>query len=1615
LQEVKFNKQLNRFLKILRNASLILLGLIILLIVLVNLSPVQNFVARKVTEQLSKKLNTTVGLKNVRIDFLNHVLLEGLYIEDHAHDTVLYAGEARLRITDWFIFRKETPVLHYVGLHNAYVHLYRKSISKDWNYQFIIDAFDTGPSTTKKDTGGGQIELDLKKVDLQNVRFHMDDAWVGSDMEINVGSFSLNANDIDLKKRILNLNDVVARNTDVIFRDYEGGRPPRPKKIKLIDTTAFNPDKWIIKANALSLENCLFSRDAALRPATPNEFDPEHIGISNIAIEAKNISIIGDTITAKLNNLSARERSGIAIRKMSADVSVSPNASICNNLYLETNHSKLGHYYAMRYTRFPDFEQYIDKVVMEAKLDNSIIDSRDVAYFAPVLRKYPTVLKASGHFAGSVDSLVGNKIVIADGGNIIRGNLRMIGLPDIYTTRIEFSEGEIYTSGAAIMKYAPELRHNPNFTIGNISHAYFKGSFTGYIENFAANGTLTTNLGSVYSDVKLKMPGLKGRYSAYSGTVSTVNFNAGALFGQSDLGGLTLHANISGTGFDPKKAQVKINSVIDKLEYRGYTYHNIHADGLLAKNNFNGNVLVDDPNLALAFYGDIDLNQKELSINAKANLLKSDLTALKLTKDSVQASADFDMNWVGNNIDDFLGFAKLYNINLVRNGHRLDLDSISMTSSIEKEEKFIAINSNILTANIKGKFLLSRLPYSAQFYVSGYLPNYIKAPVKYAPDQVISFDITTREIDSLLGVVLPNVKGFYNTTISGSLNMPQQKLALNAKIPYGKIANVRFGNVNITGDGNFNVLALNMDAEKIIIGDSMLTGSMSVTTTLGNDSLLFNIATTSPDAFGTSTLNGRAIAKGDSLFLTLLPSSFFFNHNKWEIPAGSNITFSDKYLFVKDLYIRSGDQQINAYSNNTNTSQSLAIDVKNVDVNLFDAIKGVEDYDPQGRINGNITVDNLFANTFVRADIKATDVRLGNDTLGNVNIAGSYDTKKNIVMLDGQSGVYRGNSSITTSGQLVLFDSTSKQHLNGNIQFNNTPITWISPFVQGYVSNIEGTLNGKVNIAGTPYEPDVDGTVAMNNASLKIDFLGTTYTIPNASITVDNKEINFGNITLYDSYKNTATLNGKISHERFNKMQLNISATSPKFEVINLKDNENSTFYGNLIAGFQSFTARGPFDDITMRITRAVPADKSHLYLPIGSSGAGISTYSYVSFKSYDTVKKVVKKRNRNKLNINIDSRLNELCEITMVLDPASGDAINAKGTGNLNMEIPLGNDIRMYGNYEISEGDYLFTLRQLLIRKRFELNAGSRISFNGPIAQTDMNIDGVYKARARLYDMLSVDEKTILKTISNGKESSDRENLAAKSTLDINVLLHMAGSLYNPQLTFKLDLPDKHGIGTVAYNRVDYVNQHTDQLFNEVAALLLINSFIPTEDIGSIGGGATSTAISNFSDMISSTASSQLTNVITKITGNKDIALDLKYKSYSYTGDEATGTGSRNVVSTAYRQSFFNDRLSIQLGGAYDWGKPATTSSTASNVTGDFRAEWQVKEGGNLRLNFFRTSNYDVLVDHNISRSGMGISWRKSFDTFGEFFHGSSYVKRQEDEKKKLLENVKEKKNGTD
>ncbi len=1588
---------LKRFFRILQYTVLSLLGLLVLLALLVNLTGVQNMIAQQAVKMLAEKLHTKVSLAHVRIDFANRIYLQGLYIEDRQGDTLLYAGEAELKATDWFFLKKGKPVISYLGLRRAYVRLHRSARSDVWNYQFIADAFSS--NSAKKTSSGNDFEVDLKRLELRDVRFHSDDAWYGSDMHVDVGRLSLDGRNLDLKHRSIQLEKLDLRKTLIALRDYPGGKPPSPHPHQpvAIDTTAFNPDGWVFQLAQLRLEGCAFRYLASAEKAPAHLFDAAHLGISNINLSADQVRILGDTLHAQLRHLSAVERCGLAVREMKGRVTVSPNVARVDDLLLKTAHSTLRRSFAMHYRRFPDFLDYLDRVRMSGDLQDAVVDPQDIAYFAPEFKDYfPSMMKLQGQFDGTVADFKVKDLRYGDAGLALAGNVSMKGLPDIYKTYISFEDGSVVTSGAALYRFAPMLRNNPGFDLAALRQILYRGSFQGYIDNFAANGALHTNLGSIYAGTKLKMPGFETGRAVYSSELTAEDFNLGPLLRLPALGSISFKGQLSGNSFDAGRADLRVNGFIHHLNLYGYSYQNISADGVLqGGKTFQGSILIDDPNLAMSFDGTADLSGKQPVVKAVAHVLQSDLHALHLTPIPLSFSADFDVNASGNSIDNFLGTAMLNNIDMRREGHRLDVDSIFLESTIDGHgHKVLAVESNDFSGQIEGSFRLSELPYSVQYFVGQYLPSYIKPPKRYAADQDFSFTLATRRIDSLLIVLAPSVKGFDNTVVSGSLNTNQQELKLNARTPFGAIGNTQISNLSLNGDGDFRRMKITGDAASIVVGNKLLRLSMSLGTTVANDSIAFNITTSSPDAYGSATLNGQAVARGDSIVVELAPSEFFLNRQRWEIDGGGRAAIFSKKLLVHGVHLHSGLQDISAESD---AKGSLKVHIANMDLAQLSSLGNMGNLAPEGRLNGDLTLDDLLGHFRAQASVRATELRLAGDTIGEVVLLGSYDQATQTLRLHKGSGVFLGSSSLTAQG-LMSFDTTSGEQLEGIVALDNAPLTWLDPVLYGYVSKLSGHANGRFIIGGTGSKPSLAGSIALDRAAFRVDYLGTYYTIPRASIAVDDQQILFNQIPVEDVNGNDARLDGRITHRGLRDFRLALTLKSDEFEVLNLQDFENSLFYGHLVAKVKSLSVSGPLNDIRMNIYVS-PADLSHLYLPI-ATGGDIGAYSYVTFKHYGEDANQ-DKTPESKLSINIDADLNPLAEITLILDPASGDAINARGNGHLRLEAPASGDLRMYGNFQIDEGDYNFTFRQLFFKRQFSLASGSSIRFSGPISQTTMDVQASYRTRASLYDLLTPDEKNSALIPSNEMDDIKRQQ-------EVEVLLSMRGNMLHPDISFKLALPEKRSVGTYAYTKFERLNANERDLFNQVASLLLIGYFIPPEGI--TGSNAATGAINNLSEVLSTSFSAQLTNVVNKLLGDPKLSVDFKYKNYNVNGSSQPGSAAlnRNEAKLGIRKNLMNDRVVVEVGSSYDWGRPVNSSSSASNfnLLNDFRIQLLLSKDGRLRLNGFRTTDYDVLSainNGNITRSGIGISWRKTFDSLPEFLR--SVKKQAEKEKKEKAE----------
>ena len=174
---------------------LAILVLLVTVALLIRTEWAQNILVTEATKRLSKSLGTEIQVKRVRVSLFNRMFMEGTLVRDQHKDTLLYAGALKVSITDWFFMKNEAE-LHYLGLEDATIRMRRKDST--WNYQFIADYFSTPGKP--RDTSARKMNLVLKRVELKNVRFSMEDGWIGQDMVASLGYLDLRADEINLEK-----------------------------------------------------------------------------------------------------------------------------------------------------------------------------------------------------------------------------------------------------------------------------------------------------------------------------------------------------------------------------------------------------------------------------------------------------------------------------------------------------------------------------------------------------------------------------------------------------------------------------------------------------------------------------------------------------------------------------------------------------------------------------------------------------------------------------------------------------------------------------------------------------------------------------------------------------------------------------------------------------------------------------------------------------------------------------------------------------------------------------------------------------------------------------------------------------------------------------------------------------------------------------------------------------------------------------------------------------------------------------------------------------------------------------------------------------------------------
>ncbi len=1551
-----------------------IIGLFLLCYLLLLIPVVQNKLVQIAASRLSSNIGAKVKVDQVGFSLFDKLDMQGVLIKDQKNDTLLFAKSFKLRLSD-LVFSSSEPVIKYIGLDGAKIYFNRST--EKWNYAFLTNYLLNSDTSNKKPN-----KFDIKKMDLTNIHFIQNDKWEGQLTEINANNVLLNIKSIQDKK--ISIDQIIINKPYYLIQSFKGNKPITKNntlfKKSTNSTLEFNPTHLNIHVNELQVSNGkMWIENGYTLPTS--YFDGDHIRMQEINTSIYNIHFEQDTITANVKSLKVKERSGFEIKKLVTAFKFTPKIMEFDKLLLKTNNSTIGSYYAMQYKQFSnDFQNYITNVTMKSHLENANVATDDIAYFAPALKDLNQKVNISCHFIGTVDNFNANDLTAGYNNSFVSGSFSMKGIPNMRNTQIAFSGVNAKTNYSDLSRWIVSLKEVKDFPFDALGDLKFKGDFNGTVYDFIAKGAVGTKLGLAETQIRLKFP--KNMEPTYEGLLNTYRFNIGKLFNISSLGLVNFKGTIAGSSFILEKSKTNIEGNIDSIEFNNYTYTNINTNGILQKGAFNGSFKIKDPNINFISNLELDFRNKTPKFNAVGDLLNANLQALNFSNNKIQLTGLLDINFEGNNIDNFTGFAKFFNGKLKGTEAAVNFDSLTLESATKNGIKNIKLSSDDIQASINGKFNILHLPASVQYFIQKYFPTYIPAPKNTPANQQFTVNIKTNYFEPYIRLFNKDFSGFNNMCISGSINTDKQSIGLNAAIPFAsykyKWANYAITGGVIAGKGNMDSLHLNLEATQFNLTDSLSFTNPIVKINTSNDNSYVDINSNSESVLEQLSLKGYVHTYSDGLAINWSPSFFELNHKKWDIEKNGMLSIRESNTSASNLKFTQGIQEF-ICSNSKTEKNALQLELKNVV--LGDITKLFFSYPRLECVtNGKIQFSNILKDFEMKANLNLNQFAFNNDSIGITNVNLAYKQSKGVVGFDFNAPNTEYN--LSANGAYNIKDSINP--LDATLYLKNSKFNLVQQFIGGVITNIDGRADGSLHFGGRIENPVLLGKASLENASFVVDYTKVKYQIQNgATINFTNEGIDFGTITVSDKLNRKAQFKGKILNQGFKHLDYDMEMNSPKIELLNTDAIDNPNFYGKAV-GKATMTIKGPEENIRMAINADVN-DSSHIYVPNTTSKESGKS-EFIVFKKYG--KTAVKSADIPTYNLVVDLEVsaNNKTQIDVILDELTGDVI--KGIGEGRIKIRAGNiePLTIRGKYNIESGKYDFNF-QSFIKKPFELigEAGNYIEWTGNPYEADIHIDAKYTAeRVSLNDLVG---------------SANFSSAVKSYRGSVYVIAALRNKLSQPDIKFSLAFPQGNPISSdnEFSQFITRLERDDNEILKQVSFLIVFNSFAPVSFSNTNNTNAysvTTIGINTISQLLTKEINKSLSNLINKATGDKSLRFDIGSSVYN-SGNllDPTGGGiainankvDRTRVNLKLGRSFLNDKIVVNVGGDLDFNVRSTTTLQNGDLQWlpDVNIEFLLSKDKKLRAIIFNRNSLDIngsaLGKRN--RQGVSISYRKDFD----------------------------------
>ena len=1558
-----------KIVKYLLRGLLCTLAVLIVLPALLYIPAIQNFIRTKAEDYVSAQTEFNLSVRRIRLAFPLNLVIEQALVSQSGNDTLLYCGRLQADVALLPLLRKQVTVRKFTlsqttanyldtaaqfGLRARIGTLILKADDIDLKRRVAgitsvelsqgdvsLSTGESPADTTAKDTATTPWTIQAKQLRLNQINFRMETRPQVTRLAVRLAAGDIADAEIDLGKQEVRVNRILLKQGNYSYlTDTTSQKRTDTKTVQNASSNVVS-QPWTIAVNRIEFQNNAAEYGRIDGIPAPG-FDPSHIAVSGLNFVADSLYNRGSEIRGRIASLSLRERSGLAVDRLSGSFGMDSSRIFLSDFNVQTP--------------FSSIRIDLQAAASALKLDPASplqmnlaadIDLKEIMPLTP-FRDDPAIRKAlngktvtlNSNFSGTVGRF-SSEIALAIPHHL---NLSVNGLLASATDPAKLN-GQARIKGVfSRTDFLRELL--PDSTLRDRLRIPDHIGLHGRIEMH--NGAFAPVLALAVDSGTLTLKGhLTPKSQQYDLTLACDSFPAKDFLPADSLGRITLQLETRGKGFDPlvAKTQSELKLQIDRFDYLGFPYNGIALEAVLKEQNLSGRLTSQNEALQLdlglqghltetiqkaEIRGVVDschLDRMHLTRERIGGTLTIDLTASATADKSYTATLALDKivlwnKWETNTIRPTLSAPERVEAGIRSGDLQLDFETrVGADSLGARFARGVKLFSEQLrNEDFNMDTISSQLPPFRLQATAGrknILNNYLKL-------QGISFK--TFSFDALLKDSTPfSARMVVYQLTSGSIRLDtltfslrQQRKQLNYLL---RLAN-HPGNLD-----NVGMIALYGN----IAGDRAILNCLQKSRS-GEEGFRFGL---------------QGVLSDSTVTVSMFPENPTFGSRQWSVNPDNHIVYHIGKDIHADFLLTHDNQRVSLRTTDHTEHGPLALDIAGIDIGktlaLFPTPPPID-----GRFDTHIVLqqqDTTGTSLEAGGNVNVTDLQYDKRRIGTIGLGFDYRMEKGSgQQFDAKLSL---DSTEVLSARGSYTDTLPERPLELKVELPGLPLTPVNALLTPGMAQLSGALKGKIAATGSFQNLSVDGSLAFAETAVEVGMIGTTFTLSPSPISIDNSLVRFGNFQIIAPNKKPLTIDGQINLRDFRAITADLLLTASDFQVVNVAKSRKSMVYGQAYMDLNT-KVKGRLDNLFVRGDVSLLGGTEVNYVmqdsPLEVKQQNQNIVTFVSFndttefEQFDSIRPM----KINGLDIQVNVNVNNSVKLGVDLSEDAENRVQLQGGGNLTYTMNQLGDSRFSGKYEVS-GGFVRYKPPVISEKSFDIVAGSYVEWSGEMLDPAFNLTAVDKVRTNV--------------------TSDGSDSGRPVTFDIRI--NLRNTLSDLAVTFDLSAPED----LTMQNQLSSLT--AEQRASQAMSLLIYNTYT----------GPGTTAKVNSSNPLNTFIAKELNQWAQN--NLKGVDLSFGVDTYDQT---ANGGTQRTDYSYKVSKNLFNNRVRAVIGGKFSTDADPT-ENLKENLIDDISLEYMVTKRDNMFVKLFRHTDYESILEGEVIETGVGFVIRKKMLKITDLF----------------------------